>query len=116
MELTWSLDALYQGFNDPQFSADQHELETLIQKLPEALAAAKQQPAKEALITLLTALENEAALAYRLQNYLSLCQSADAADPAAASASASAAVFASSTASSIIAMISSYTVGVGLSG
>lgn len=80
MQLTWSLDALYTGYQDAAFLSDMEKLGQLVAALPAALETAKTQSPADALTTVLTAEEELYAVEEKLFSFLVLRQNADTMD------------------------------------
>lgn len=77
MQDTWSLDALYRGFDDPQLENDIDTLKQLVQDintLPQTLTHTNEE---ESLVTILKIEENFQITASKLGSYLSLRQATD---------------------------------------
>lgn len=76
----WSLDALYRGYDTPEFKDDYKQAEALCQKLESKAYELKNGDEKEQLISVLHLLEDYHNLIVKLINYVNLRQSVDTTD------------------------------------
>ena len=81
----WNLDPIYQGFDDPAFTADLQALQDAITACSSFVATLDTQVPAEALRTGIRQLETITKLANKLAGYASLRQAANTRDPQAAS-------------------------------
>ena len=72
MNQEWSLDALYKGYDDPEFIRDMERVPEVIEDYRKVAAAVGQGQVKEDLIACLKAEEELEAFSYRLQLFLGL--------------------------------------------
>lgn len=84
MNKEWSLDVLYKSYDDPQFAADEAELDSLIKKFAEFAADMKGEP-KEVLCEALDLNLKIMSLASQLFSFASLSRSTNTTDTRAAS-------------------------------
>ncbi|MBQ6334682.1 MAG: M3 family oligoendopeptidase [Erysipelotrichaceae bacterium] len=84
MNKEWSLDVLYKSYDDPQFAADEAELDSLIKKFAEFAADMKGEP-KEVLCEALDLNLKIMGLASQLFSFASLSRSTNTSDTRAAS-------------------------------
>lgn len=84
MKTTWSLDALYTGYEDPKFIADMKRYDTLIVEMGNLSQNIKELPVKEALVQIFDCLEEYGSLD-NLGIYCSLRQSTNTTEPQATS-------------------------------
>ena len=84
MNKEWSLDVLYKGYDDPQFAADEAELDHLIKEFGEFAADLKGDP-KEELVKAITLNQELYAKVSELFSFASLSQATNTSDIQAAS-------------------------------
>lgn len=80
MKDTWSLDALYTGYDDPNFTKDMQGLQQLINDLNEMLKHLSHEDELKSLTEILKKQEQLALCSGKLGSYLSLRQSTDTSD------------------------------------
>ena len=80
MKDTWSLDALYTGYDDPNFTKDMQGLQLLINDLNETLKHLSHEDELKSLTEILRKQEQLALCSWKLGSYLSLRQSTDTSD------------------------------------
>ncbi len=85
MKTTWSLDVLYQGFDDPKFTADLNRLKTLLAGYAGLVQRLPQMDETDALVELLRCQEEIVMVVTNVGSYASLRQSADTRDAQSAS-------------------------------
>lgn len=77
MNSEWSLDALYEGYDSPNFKSDRKRLEELIQEYNQFVLTINEGDAKTKLMKLLSYLEDINTLSGKLMIYLQLLHSTD---------------------------------------
>ena len=85
MDGKWSLDALYSGYDDPQYAADMRRADVLSEQINAFANTLKERSAWENLLAVLPLLEQEAELYDKLFSFCMLKQSANTADAQSAS-------------------------------
>lgn len=80
MKDTWSLDALYTGYDDPNFQQDKAQLEQLINDLNESVKQLSHEHEVSSITDILQKQEQLAVCSWKLGSYLSLRQSVDTSD------------------------------------
>ncbi len=80
MNDTWSLDALYTGYDDPNFQQDKTQLEQLINDLNESVKQLNHEDEVRSITDILQKQEQLALCSWKLGSYLSLRQSVDTSD------------------------------------
>lgn len=80
MNKEWSLDLLYQGYEDPKFQADFASIDEIREEAERAVKEAAKLSAKDGLLKVISCMEKTNLLIYRLYNYVSLRQSVNTTD------------------------------------
>lgn len=80
MKDTWSLDALYTGYDDPEFQKDKQHLSELIDDINEMVKKLSHEDEVKSITDILQKQEQLALCSWRLGSYLSLRQSTDTSD------------------------------------